>query len=455
VAVADLTSTGQAAIFACQAHRIYKIDYQGNIIWNYAHDFQSGNQWNIYEIDTGHVTSTSTRQVVGAACRPYYSSYGGFVVCLGDTGAILWERAIPQMCQTVCCADLNGDGYDEVIVGWGTSTGGPSANDYKPPNFGWGGLTVLDRFGNELTSVSFGARVTKVRYADFNGDGIKEVLASNDDGYLYRFAVDSLGSVLKVIVPSIDNNAIRNLYIGAAGSSTLPAVGDYLFDFTGTNGQAPNNFTQRLGVWTIQGNRLQGPSDGDTATSTTCEAAYVSTEAFEFETTATKINIGTGTAADYYVTIRYRCSNWSANFPDGYQFQIGVNGNIVLNRTSSGTGTPLYTPVSLTTGPHFTTSDTIKLRLVVMGTRHAAYYSLNGGPWTELYNILDTNASPLVTAGSIAFGSARGQTQFSQATVWTLNNVDGNYGPGPAPLLTLAQVVSASPPIPLFSNRVA
>jgi len=192
------------------------------------------------------------------------------------------------------------------------------------------------------------------------------------------------------------------------------------------------------------------PDDADTATAACLEAADVNTEAFEWEWTAYKPGQGSGTGGPYYNAARYRCTAWSGGRPDGYNWQHAQNGQVAVQRTSSGTGTVAYilaaTPVNTVT---FNTTDKMAYRCVVFGDWHALYVNKNDTGFKQLYNVQDLNAGRKSSAGSVAFLSQRGQTKIAASTIWTFKNQDGNSGTGPVPFLySLDSNGTATLPIP-------
>lgn len=441
--LADLLNTGQLDVFAGQAQHIYKYDFQGNFRWSTTHD---GNR-NYYAIAAGFLTSKATRVVVGVAGIAVNTEYVGIITCVDDAGAVLWDKPLPFHGYGVRCADLDGDGYDEILVATGTAAGGATGTTFGPPEQGWGCIFILDRFGNEISAFQQSNPTKDIVLGNFDGTGAVQLQGSGDEGRFSRWYVDSgvTTATVKVIVPSVAWKSTRTLHFGPSGSVTIPPKGDRYFDFSGADGSSPSNYTQQIGVWTMQGGRIASPDDGDTATAATLEVTGVSIEAFEWEHSAYKPAMGNPIS---YNGGRYRCTNWSGGRPDGYAFQHGNTGTVTLSRTASGSGTAVYTlfnaPVA---GATFTTSDKVSYRVVVFGHWHALYYRKNDAAgWLELYNLQDTNAGKTMAAGSIAFMSQRGQSRFSESALWTFRNQDGNSGLGPVPLLYSTFVPAVIPP---------
>jgi len=436
--IADLSNSGQAACFFSRSNEIWKLDYTGALVWTYAYDSAATVERNFYGLASGFVTTnhaSGTQQIVAAGGYPAGTVSDGVIICVNDSGALLWEKVFPMNAYGVQCADLNGDGYDEVIVMWGTDTGANSpAPGFCPPDQGWGGITILDLHGDEITTASLPCAVKATAYGNFDGSGQKQIQVCGDDGYLYRFGIDLTGASIKCVVPSVTSNTTSTLYLGSSGGANLATNGDFSFNLTGANGTAPIGFTAELGTWTMQSGRIQSPSDGDTATHACLDAAYVSVASFELQGSAWKINQGTGAASDYYNCIYYKVSSYSGGIPvNGYKVGITCKAsttNCSLGRYNSGTNTP----VVVVTAPFtLNTTDQLDFRIVCANDWHSCIIRKNGGAWTELWNIQDS--SPITASGSVAYCSERGQSQFSALTIYGYSNTDVNAGPGPVPLL--------------------
>ncbi len=95
---------------------------------------------------------------------------GGFFAIRGD-GEKLWEGPDGQGIDEVCPADLDGDGIDEVIVGFGGNTG----------------LHAYSSRGAPLWRQTSIGNVWHVAVGDLDGDGRAVVVSSSSGGHLHLF----------------------------------------------------------------------------------------------------------------------------------------------------------------------------------------------------------------------------------------------------------------------------
>ena len=429
VIVDDLNNSGTPYIFFTVGNQLFKVSGANVIAWTYTDPLSVDNVH--YNLASGHITSTIVKQIVvtGATGPPLGISQLGSVTVVDDTGAVVWTKFFPFPLYSVSVGDVNADGYDEILLTAG------SALNYGM-TLGWGAVIILDKNGIELTAGSIASSSKFSTYADYNGDGIKELNVSCDSGVLYRYAFDPVGGSIKVTIPALAANALDTITVTASSSATnVPPQGDFFFDATGSNGTAPPGMDQRTGVWTVQSGTIQGPSDGDTSYFNALEATGVSTDGLEMEYTAVQDSQGTG-GSTYYHGIWYRCSSWSGSplIPNGYLARLRFDGQVNLVRFASGnsTGTAVYGLTS--SGPTFNTTDSIRVRITASGNDHAMSYQKNGGPWITAYRVQDTFGTPLTASGTVALYTSRGQTQFSSIV---LQAIPSAYGApalnGPAP----------------------
>jgi hypothetical protein len=438
----DLDLSGQGYIYCTQSTYVVKIDSLGNIIWSVSPLF--GNIYSSYAIASGHITSTSTKQIVTSASveLPGATNAAGFVACLDINGNVLWTRMIPYPSAAISCGDVNGDGYDEVIVGWGTTTSNTTTT-------GWGGILVLDRNGNELACTSIPTITGAIRFADYDGSGTKAINVSCRDMRLFRYKWNTgvnAGGTVKAIIPSLGAGAAKTIYLARATSGINPPIGDCTFDLSGDDGSTPPDGDVQGGSWTIQSHRLTSRDSGNTSAAEAFEYTSSSCDSFELEFDARKPAQGDGTAADYYVGVRYRCNTWGTQRPNGYLLIVGAKGIVNLTRTQTTVGNVATVYSTASSGLTFGTSDVVRLRVVVASNDHSCSYSLNGGPWKILYAVQDTSGSPVTTPGTIAFVNNRGQSQYSSIVLKSIPSAYTVDSSGPGPVLTLWPAASISGP---------
>ena len=431
--IANLTNSGYPQFYCTQSNLIRQIDGTGTIGWTYTGP--GAPTFNYYCIAAGFITSTTYPQqlvAVSASGSTVETGNCGLITVVDHTGALIWSKVTPYPLYSVAVGDVNGDGYAEILVTWGNY--GPTVGNYSS-----GGLLVLDRNGQELASGSFGAPSTNAVYAAYDSSGAAGLSFATDDRWCKRYKFDSaVGASIKTTVPSVAATSTQNIYIAASSNtSNVPALGDY--DFTNFAGM-----TQRVGTWTYSSGSIISSNDGDSANQDSIEATGYTTDAFEFEFTFVKNAQGTGASSDYFAGCIYRANTWGATFPNGFLFQIGSKGHVDLYQVNTA-GSIVETLVAATTGPTIATTDTVILRLVCSGTEHSAHYRQNGGPWTQLYWVIDPSGSPLLSAGTISLYNGRGQTTYSNLVLRGIPNSYCGTGPaGPAAIPEIAGYLGAT-----------
>jgi hypothetical protein len=148
--------------------------------------------------------------IVGAQNWRFYAFSGA--------GKELWQYEVVHASTAGAVADLNGDGKKEVIAGthyysamalsndgkllwmqrftapicYDIATGSFDANKTRGVVFGSGdgNIYYTDFAGKARMTFDTGDEVKHVTTADLDGDGIDEILATSDNGYLYCFGAD-------------------------------------------------------------------------------------------------------------------------------------------------------------------------------------------------------------------------------------------------------------------------
>lgn len=108
-----------------------------------------------------------------------FDVWGRSVTATDERGQILWSYNEGQGVDDVWTADLDGNGLDEVIIGYNGTTG----------------LHVLDNRGKPLWTYTRIANVWHVCAGDVTGDGIPEVVTTSARGQVHVF--DAEGRKLK------------------------------------------------------------------------------------------------------------------------------------------------------------------------------------------------------------------------------------------------------------------
>lgn len=183
VEIADIDADGQNEIIVSRDLYVEVYDNTGTLVWS----TQIGDGTaTVLSAKTGNVTPASGLEIA-ATIYPRFDTPGLMRVALLDKdGNILWTWNAPYGCSGLAVADVNGDGYDEVIVGYGNHDA-----ETPNPNVDNGGISILSSDGNLMTSVDMASTVGFIIYADINNDGENEIVASCDDGKVHIFRVIS------------------------------------------------------------------------------------------------------------------------------------------------------------------------------------------------------------------------------------------------------------------------
>jgi len=126
------------------------------------------------------------------------------------TGKLLWTHRGGQGIDDVWTADLNGDGMDEVIIGYNGATG----------------LYVLDNRGNTVWKYSgprFG-NVWHVCAGDINGDGALEIVTTSARGDVHIFNAN--GKMIKTLAPGCYANMIRTAKVKGTNFAVAGSNGE-------------------------------------------------------------------------------------------------------------------------------------------------------------------------------------------------------------------------------------
>ncbi|MEN6642761.1 MAG: carbohydrate binding domain-containing protein [Armatimonadia bacterium] len=119
----------------------------------------------------------------------------------------------PAVINRLVPADLNGDGTEELLVGWGRYA------------------VCLDSAGKQLWSLETAARVNDFATGDLTGDGKPEVLIGSDDEYFY--ITDAAGkllsktkcdAILRVGTSSVRDPRVSNVAIGDLEGDGQPDI---------------------------------------------------------------------------------------------------------------------------------------------------------------------------------------------------------------------------------------
>lgn len=154
-----------------------------------------------------------TAELVGGGDSELLAFQGGWpdeVSAWDSNGAILWTYAPGTGVNDVWAVDLDGDGLDEVLIG------------YNGP----GGVHVVNSNGQVRWRNTSIGNVWSVRAGDLNGDGRINVVTTSAAGQIHVF--DDRGKMIRTLDPGVDVASV--CVVGAAASSDVPvAIGGPLY----------------------------------------------------------------------------------------------------------------------------------------------------------------------------------------------------------------------------------
>ncbi|NHJ46811.1 MAG: PQQ-like beta-propeller repeat protein, partial [Asgard group archaeon] len=217
-AVVDIDHDGQdEIIFACSSGYVYCLSNTGNVEWTRHYSGENfGGAPAIGDLDNDSHVEILLGGFAGAA-----------VYCLNETGHIKWIYDYIDYIYTPTIADINADGYLEVL-----------AADWT------GELLCLDYEGDLLWSYGATSLMeTTASVADLDDDGKLEVIFGSDDNWLY--CVNSTGDLVwkflldgdiqtAAAIGDINNDGNLEIVVGTMASrvNCLDENGTSLWNFT-------------------------------------------------------------------------------------------------------------------------------------------------------------------------------------------------------------------------------
>jgi hypothetical protein len=184
IRIADTDGDGQNEIIIAYDKYIRKYNYLGAQVWSKT----IGDVTNdVISVDVGNVTGSSGLEIA-ATFRPRWGSgsiRGAYLLDKDGNELWHWNPPVGMGCEGVMLQDINGDGIDEMLVGWGNHPDGAD-----PGGVGHqGGITILDATGAELGTWIGTETVEFFVWGDVNNDGAPELVATGSDGKAHIFRV--------------------------------------------------------------------------------------------------------------------------------------------------------------------------------------------------------------------------------------------------------------------------
>ena len=198
-----------------QGRAIYAIQVQGRCD---VLDADGKTTRTIHLTGTGHQAVRYARLARGSEDLLTFRTWGESVLASKGDGTKLWDETGGQGVDDVRAADLDGDGVNEVIVGYNGSTG----------------LHVFSADGKRLWKRTDMGNVWHVTAGDLDGDGKPEVVTTSAQGKVHIFSPAD-GKPMRTLDAGLYANMIRT----APGRSIPSAKGDVaLVVGTGQSGEA-------------------------------------------------------------------------------------------------------------------------------------------------------------------------------------------------------------------------
>lgn len=184
IALGDTDQDGQNEIVIGYGATVRQFDETGTQEWSTT--VGDANSW-VFGVAVGKITSAAGLQIAAAVTNG--AGTGGAVnqfVVLDKDGDVLWTYPAPNYAWCVAAGDVNDDGLDEVIIGYGRHGAEP------PPAIGGAGVSILNNLGVALAHAALGASPKFILCADVDGDGAREIVAPSDDGNVYIVEITGL-----------------------------------------------------------------------------------------------------------------------------------------------------------------------------------------------------------------------------------------------------------------------
>lgn len=134
----------------------------------------------------------------------------------------------PSLVRAVDVADVDGDGRDEIVVGYSSAT--PAASSIELVSFP-AGSRPTQRLWTET-----GVAVAAIASGDLNGDGRIDIVAALQGGRLLTFRNDGAGTFVRADVPPTDWRASCAAYAVRVADLDGDSCGEIIATFAGESG---------------------------------------------------------------------------------------------------------------------------------------------------------------------------------------------------------------------------